>query len=46
MTDTKSKDRKVESMRRIAEAMTNPKDAELVRTYANELAAARQTNGE
>ena len=40
MTETKVKARKVDNMRRIADGLTNPKDAALVRDYANELAAA------
>ena len=39
MTDPKVKARRAADMRRIADTMTNPKDADLVRTYANELAA-------
>ena len=40
MTESKVKARKVDNMRRIADGLTNPKDAALVRDYANELAAA------
>ena len=38
------KARRADDMRRIAETMTNPKDAEMVRTYASELDAATRLN--
>ena len=40
VTKRKIKAHRADDMRRIADSLTNPKDAELVRKYANELATA------
>ena len=44
VTDPNAKARQVDNMRRIADGLTNPKDAALVRAYANELAEARRAD--
>jgi hypothetical protein len=40
VTNPRVKTRKAEDLRRIADTLTDPKDAELVRAYAAEIAAA------
>jgi hypothetical protein len=40
VTDPKTNAGRARDLRRLADGLTNPKDAELVRAYANELAAA------
>jgi hypothetical protein len=43
VNNRKNKKRVAENMQQIAENMTNPKDAEIVRAYAAEVAAAGQS---